>query len=76
MCLSNWIVNLNNWSDSSVKMTLSSTMDIEAALYNEHTLAWEPFIEPTLRKNGSRLAPWNITCSIKPVSLINRSFRL
>jgi len=49
-------------------MTLSSKMGIEAALYNEHTLAWEPFIEPTLDKNGTHLSPWNITCSIEPVS--------
>jgi hypothetical protein len=50
-------------------MTVSSSMSIEAALYNEHTLAWEPFLEPTVVRNGKDLSPWNITCSIKPVSL-------
>lgn len=49
------------------EMTLSSTIDIEAALYNEHTLAWEPLIEPTNNAHGTRLVPWNITCLIIPV---------
>ncbi len=49
-------------------MTLALEMGIEAALYNEHTLAWEPFIEPILDKNGEHLSPWNIQCSIEPVS--------
>ncbi|CAF1073014.1 unnamed protein product [Rotaria sordida] len=48
-------------------MTASLTMNIEAALYNEHTLAWEPLIEPTLDKNTGHLSPWNITCSITPI---------
>ncbi|CAF1256037.1 unnamed protein product [Rotaria sordida] len=64
MCLSNWTVDLKNWSD---QMTASLTMNIEAALYNEHTLAWEPLIEPTLDKNTGHLSPWNITCSITPI---------
>jgi hypothetical protein len=51
-------------------------MDIEAALYNEHTLAWEPFIEPTHNKKQTYLSPWNIRCSIAPVRLINRSFEI
>jgi hypothetical protein len=49
-------------------MTASTTMSIEAALYNEHTLAWEPLIEPTLVGNQTRFSPWNIVCSITPVS--------
>ena len=49
-------------------------MDIEAALYNDHTLAWEPLIEPTPIENSSRLSPWNITCLITPVCLINSKF--
>jgi hypothetical protein len=49
-------------------------MNIEAALYNEHTLAWEPFIEPVLDRKGSYLLPWNITCSIKPVCLLKQNF--
>jgi hypothetical protein len=56
-------------------MTLSSELGIEAALYNEHTLAWEPFIEPTLDKNGTHLSPWNIIFSITRVSFTNRSFK-
>lgn len=46
-------------------------MDIEAALYNEHTLAWEPFIEPVVQKNRFSLSPLNVNVSIKPVSLID-----
>ncbi|CAF4608864.1 unnamed protein product [Rotaria sp. Silwood1] len=64
MCLSDWTVDLKNWSD---QMTASLTMNIEAALYNKHTLAWEPLIEPTLDKNKARLIPWHITCSITPI---------
>ena len=45
-------------------------MDIEAALYNEHTLAWEPFIEPILQKNSFGFSPFNVNFSIKPVGLI------
>ena len=48
-------------------MTLLSTMQVEAALYNEHTLAWEPFIEPIVRRNSFYLSPWSVTCSIEPV---------
>ena len=51
-------------------MSLSSTMDIEAALYNEHLLSWEPLIEPTLDHNG-KYSPWNIVGSITPVSHIS-----
>ena len=49
-------------------MTLSLGMSIEAALYNEHTLAWEPLIEPILNENKTHLSPWSVTCSITPVS--------
>ncbi|CAF4497379.1 unnamed protein product [Rotaria socialis] len=64
MCLSNSTVNVKNWSD---EMTASLTMDIEAALYNEHTLAWEPLIEPILDENQMHLAPLSVMCSIKPI---------
>ncbi|CAF3896761.1 unnamed protein product, partial [Rotaria magnacalcarata] len=64
MCLSNSTVNVKNWSD---EMTTSLTMDVEAALYNEHTLAWEPLIEPILDENQTHLAPLSVICSIKPI---------
>ena len=50
-------------------MHLSSTVFIEAALFNEHTLAWEPFIEPTVDDAGRLLSPWGLKCAINPVSL-------
>jgi hypothetical protein len=57
-------------------MNLSLSMDIEAALYNERTLTWEPFIEPVIHKSTGHLTPWNMTCSIKPVSqsIFNNDF--
>jgi hypothetical protein len=49
-------------------MSLSSTVYIEAALYNEHTLVWEPFIEPAVDSAGRLISPWGLICSITPVS--------
>ena len=46
----------------------SLELNIEAALYNEHILAWEPFIEPIVESNQTHLSPCTIICSIKPVS--------
>lgn len=71
MCLSNLTADLKNWSSD---ISLSSTVNVEAALFNERMLAWEPFIEPTMDSSGSILSPWCITCSIVPVSthLIHR----
>ena len=54
---------------SIIQMRLISTVNIEAALFNERTLAWEPFIEPTLDLDTIRLLPWCITISIIPVSI-------
>ncbi|CAF1542330.1 unnamed protein product [Adineta steineri] len=71
MCLSNLIADVKNWSTD---LSLSSTVSIEAALFNERMLAWEPLIEPTIDASGSVLSPWCITCSIVPVlSLIEKS---
>jgi hypothetical protein len=49
-------------------MTLASTVNVEAALFNSHMLSWEPLIEPTIDGGGTHLSPWGITCSILPVS--------
>lgn len=49
-------------------MSLSSTMNLEAALFNERLSAWEPLIEPTIDPSQSVPSPWCITCSILPVS--------
>lgn len=51
-------------------MTVESTMNIEAALYNEKMLSWELLIEPTLNAENNRLSPWCVTCSIKPVRIL------
>ncbi len=55
-------------------MSLRSTVNIEAALYNEHMLTWEPLIEPTIASNGTVLSPWAIICSIVPVSIQTLNF--
>lgn len=67
MCLSNLTADVKNWS---TELTLSSTVNVEAALFNERMLAWEPLIEPTIDSSGSVLSPWCITCSIVPVSIL------
>ncbi|CAF1260195.1 unnamed protein product [Adineta steineri] len=64
MCLSNLTADVKNWTTD---LSLSSTVSIEAALFNERMLAWEPLIEPTIDASGSILSPWCITCSIVPV---------
>ncbi|CAF3586652.1 unnamed protein product [Adineta steineri] len=63
MSLSGLIADVQNWSSN---MSLQSTVNFEIALYNEHVLAWEPFIEPTVTSDGGTLLPWGITCSIVP----------
>jgi hypothetical protein len=50
-------------------MSLQSTINVEAALYNEHMLAWEPLIEPTYEYGGKILSPWCLTCQIAPVRI-------
>jgi hypothetical protein len=67
MCLSNLTADVKNWSTD---LSLSSTVNLEAALFNERMLAWEPLIEPTIDSSGAILSPWCITCSIVPVSHI------
>jgi hypothetical protein len=54
---------------SFIQMSLQSTINIEAALFNERVLAWEPLIEPTLDSGGTLLSSWCMTCSIVPVSI-------
>ncbi|CAF4199282.1 unnamed protein product, partial [Adineta steineri] len=65
MCLSNLTADVKNWTTD---LSLSSTVNIEAALFNERMLAWEPLIEPTIDASGSVLSPWCITCSIVPIT--------
>jgi hypothetical protein len=50
-------------------MSLASTVNVEAALYNESMLAWEPLIEPTYEFGGKILSPWCLTCQIATVSI-------
>ena len=49
-------------------MILLTSVNIEAALFNEHVLAWEPLIEPTFELHAPKPTPWCITCSIAPVN--------
>jgi len=55
-------------------MSLQSTVSVEAALFNEHMLAWEPLIEPTFDSGGARPSPWGLTCSITPVRIMLMNF--
>ncbi|CAF3380389.1 unnamed protein product [Rotaria sp. Silwood1] len=64
MCLSNLTADIKNWSS---ELSLSSTVNVEAALFNERMLTWEPLIEPTINETGNTSSPWCITCSIIPV---------
>ncbi len=66
MRLSNLTADVKNWSTD---LSLSLTVNLEAALFNERMLAWEPLIEPTIDASEAILSPWCITCSIVPVSL-------
>jgi hypothetical protein len=50
-------------------MSLSSTVNIEVALFNERVLSWEPLIEPTIDTAGKSFSTWGLTCSIIPVSI-------
>ncbi|CAF3681386.1 unnamed protein product [Rotaria sordida] len=61
MCLSNLTTDIENWSS---KMNVTSSVNIEAALYNEHTLTWEPLIEPTMDSDGLRFIPWSLTYTV------------
>ncbi len=65
MCLSNLTGDVKNWS---MDLSLSSTVHVEAALFNERMFTWEPLIEPTIDERGTNLSPWCITCSILPLS--------
>ncbi|CAF3526493.1 unnamed protein product [Rotaria socialis] len=54
MCLSNLTADVQNWPSS---VSLVSTVNIEAALYNENMLAWEPLIEQTIDSEDARPSP-------------------
>ncbi|UJR10669.1 hypothetical protein I4U23_014864 [Adineta vaga] len=63
MCLTGLTADVQNWSSN---MMLLSTVNIEAALYNEHVAAWEPLIELIPDESGKTYSPWGLTCSILP----------
>ena len=58
-CLSNIYADIENWSTD---LTISSYVEIELALFNDHLLAWEPLIEPIIDQYGNVQTPWAITC--------------
>ncbi len=85
MCLSNLTADVQNWGSnvsvvfpfapenflfSWLQMMLESTVNIEAALFNERMVAWEPLIEPTRETGTTRYTPWCLNCSILPVSIL------
>jgi hypothetical protein len=54
MCLSNLTAHVKNCSSD---LSLSSTVNVQAVLFNELMLAWEPLIEPTIDASGAVLSP-------------------
>lgn len=58
-CFSNIFADIENWSSN---LTISSYVEIELALFNDHLLAWEPLIEPIIDQYGNVQSPWAITC--------------
>ncbi len=51
-----------------VQINISSRIQIELALFNDHILAWEPLIEPIIDERGKVVSPWCMTCSTITVS--------
>ena len=41
---------------------MSSFVQVELALFNDHLLAWEPLIEPIINHRGNVQSPWTISC--------------
>jgi hypothetical protein len=41
---------------------ITSSIEIELALFNDHLLAWEPLIEPIIDERGILISPWTINC--------------
>ncbi|CAF1065734.1 unnamed protein product [Adineta steineri] len=58
-CLSNIYASIENWSTN---ILVSSVIQIELALFNDHLLAWEPLIEPIIDERGIVQCPWTISC--------------
>ena len=63
--LSNIFADIENWSTD---LTISSNVEVELALFNDHLLAWEPLIEPIIDEYGNVQSPWTITCETIQVS--------
>ena len=46
----------------SSDLLISSSVQIELALFNDHLLAWEPLIEPIIDERGIIQSPFTINC--------------
>ncbi len=51
-----------------IQMIIYSRIHLELAFFNDHILAWEPFIEPIVNERGEIVSPWYITCLTRTVS--------
>jgi hypothetical protein len=51
-----------------IQMNISSRIQVELALFNDHLLAWESLIEPIVDERGEIISPWCIRCSTVTVS--------
>ncbi|CAF0900458.1 unnamed protein product [Adineta steineri] len=59
VCLSDIYANIENWSSDII---VSSSIQFELALFNDHILSWEPLIEPIIDDKGTVQSPWTILC--------------
>ncbi|CAF1398617.1 unnamed protein product [Adineta ricciae] len=62
LCLSKIYAQFQDWSSN---LSVSSSIQIELALFNDHLLAWEPLIEPIVDPRGQIVSPWSIKCHTK-----------
>ncbi|CAF3768117.1 unnamed protein product [Adineta steineri] len=59
LCLSEIFTHLENWSTD---LSITASIQIELALFNDHLLAWEPLIEPIIDQRSHNISPWSIKC--------------
>ena len=75
LCLSELFGQIENCSSD---LFISSSVQIELALFNDHLFAWEPLIEGIIDERGTIQSPFTINCQTLQVytylSIQNTSF--
>ncbi|CAF1523497.1 unnamed protein product, partial [Adineta steineri] len=54
LCLSEIFTHLENWSTD---LSITASIQIELALFNDHLLAWEPLIDPMIDQRSHHRCP-------------------